>query len=363
MAKPTVPRRGLLTTRAGVRAGVLLAVLVPLGCAGPTYRREVDVHGHRYALDVPVRYAIVDRDGQEPVRMAYIEQRPLGDAPVTLVLVHGMTTGRELWRPLMAVLPARWRTVAPDLVGYGLSSKPDFRYAPDMHARHVAALVGVAVRRGPVVLVGHGYGAKVVLLACTSDPKLPARCRALVLVNPDPLLSPTDPWADVPPYEKACADFWANCMLGAGLNQLIEIDASRARALLEQSFHDRASITREMVDAAVAGVRRGGALRARYRTARHAAFYDVAAFQKAVGTMDRPVLILHGQDDRLVSPTAAVRYQRVLRRPVLVEFGRAGHDLVREHPQPVAGAIGRFLKPVATRRPTTRPTRTQPTSP
>ena len=349
--------------RVAARVALLLAGVVPLGCAGPAYRAEAELYGDQYAMGVPVRYAIVDHDGDTPVKMAYIEMRPLGRAPLTLVLVHGLTSGRELWRPLMARLPGRWRTIAPDLVGYGMSSKPGWAGVPwgeayDVwqHALHVSRLALATVSRGPIVLVGHGFGAKVVLAAYMRDAALRKRCRALVLVNPDPLLSAGDPWADVPAYERACADPIANFCLCVGVNQLLELDADAARRVLERSFHDRALISREMVDQAVAGVRRPGALGARYRTAWNRVFRDHARFQAEACAADVPVLILHGKDDRLVSPASAMRYHRCLKRSVLVGFGRAGHDLVREQPEQVAAAMTRVLGPVSATRPTTRPT-------
>lgn len=344
-------------------AAAVLSTLIPLGCA-PHYLTEPELHGHAYSLGVPVRYAIVDQDRDTPVQMAYVDRRPLGRALLTLVFVHGLTTDRELWRPLITRLPGPFRAVAPDRVGCGASSKPGWtdlppneRYDLWRHAYHLFRFIVTATPRGPLVLVGHGFGAKVVLAAWLHYPSVSRRCRAVVLVNPDPYLSVRDPWADVPAYERSYADRSAHSPVVVALNQLLERDAAQAIGVLERSFHDRAFITREMVEQAVAGVRRRGALQARHRTACNLVFRDYGPFQQAIGRVDVPVLILQSREDRLVSCASALRYHRDLKRSVLVAFARAGHDLVRERPEHVAATIARFLHPLATTRPTTRPTR------
>jgi 2-hydroxymuconate-semialdehyde hydrolase len=59
-----------------------------------------------------------------PVRageLAYVDE---GDGP-PVVLLHGFPTFSHLWRDLVPMLAPRFRVIAPDLLGYGASSKPE----------------------------------------------------------------------------------------------------------------------------------------------------------------------------------------------------------------------------------------------
>jgi len=79
------------------------------------------------------------------------------------VLVHGNGAHAHWWDPLVRALVPGWRLVAPDLRGHGQSDRaepPAYRVA-DFAADLDAVLAAVAP--GPVVLVGHSMGGRVVL--------------------------------------------------------------------------------------------------------------------------------------------------------------------------------------------------------
>ncbi|MDX6267399.1 MAG: hypothetical protein QOD70_2139, partial [Frankiales bacterium] len=47
-----------------------------------------------------------------------------GTAGPVVVLVHGIASRAAQWEHVMAVLGDRYRVIAPDLLGHGLSAKP-----------------------------------------------------------------------------------------------------------------------------------------------------------------------------------------------------------------------------------------------
>lgn len=101
------------------------------------------------------------------------------DAP-TVVLVHGNPTWSFLWRKVIAALPG-FRCVAPDLLGFGFSSR--LRSAVDHtitgHAEALVALVRAAVP-GPFIVVGQDWGGP---LAVQIARRLSSQVRGLVLAN------------------------------------------------------------------------------------------------------------------------------------------------------------------------------------
>lgn len=71
--------------------------------------------------------------------MAYRETGPK-DAPVALFL-HGNPTLSYIWRHIMADVSAVAHCIAPDLIGFGQSGKPDIEYRFVDHVRYLDAFL------------------------------------------------------------------------------------------------------------------------------------------------------------------------------------------------------------------------------
>lgn len=100
------------------------------------------------------------------------------DAPVTVVLIHGLCCELGDWAAQVATLGARHRVLACDLRGHGASQ---FEAGFDIHtcAEDVSALLeSLAIERA--VLAGHSMGCRVVLETATLQPE---RVCAAVLVD------------------------------------------------------------------------------------------------------------------------------------------------------------------------------------
>jgi pimeloyl-ACP methyl ester carboxylesterase len=99
-----------------------------------------------------------------------------------VLLLHGNPTWSFLWRKVIGLLPPRrFRCVAPDLLGFGLSDKLP---APADHSvdRHLEALCELveALDLQRCVLVGQDWGGP---LATGLGARLPERVAGLVLAN------------------------------------------------------------------------------------------------------------------------------------------------------------------------------------
>lgn len=105
------------------------------------------------------------------LRMAYVEAGP-ADGPVVLLL-HGEPSWSFLYRKVMAVLAeAGLRAVAPDLIGFGRSDKPDSAGAHS-YAGHVAwvrELVFDALDLRAVTIVGQDWGGLIGLRLAAEHP-------------------------------------------------------------------------------------------------------------------------------------------------------------------------------------------------
>ena len=83
-----------------------------------------------------------------------------GPAGPNVVFLHGNPTSSYLWRNVMPHVAGCGRCLAPDLIGMGGSGKApggDYRFVD--HAAYLDAWFDAAVPDGPVVVVGHDWGA------------------------------------------------------------------------------------------------------------------------------------------------------------------------------------------------------------
>lgn len=103
--------------------------------------------------------------------------RSAGDGDVTVLLVHGWSCNHHFFRPQFAALAERYRVLAPDLAGHGLSGPREAHSVPAF-ANDVQAVA--AAVEGPLVLVVHSAGGRV---ACAAADLLGDRLLGIVGVD------------------------------------------------------------------------------------------------------------------------------------------------------------------------------------
>lgn len=97
-----------------------------------------------------------------------------------LLLVHGTSSDRTRWMPVMKALDAKHRVYAMDRRGRGGSGDKEPHSMALEFADVTAAIDGVAAEAGPVDVVGHSYGA-----ICAVEASLRTKnIRRLVLYEP-----------------------------------------------------------------------------------------------------------------------------------------------------------------------------------
>lgn len=100
------------------------------------------------------------------MRFAY---RRTGGGPSAVVLLHGWPQTSLAWRRVMPLLSSRYDVVAPDLPGFGYSSKPDHGFDKKTIARRVREFVQ-SLGLSRIVLVGHDLGGHVAYAYATQWP-------------------------------------------------------------------------------------------------------------------------------------------------------------------------------------------------
>jgi pimeloyl-ACP methyl ester carboxylesterase len=115
------------------------------------------------------------------LRLHYQEWRPAGSEPVgTFVLVHGLGSSCHIWDLVAPGLAAQYRVLALDQRGHGESEQPETGYDFDSIVADLNGFLTAVDAESPLVLVGHSWGASVVLHFAVEHPE---RCNGLVMVD------------------------------------------------------------------------------------------------------------------------------------------------------------------------------------
>jgi len=107
-----------------------------------------------------------------------IRYRELGNG-MPLILVHGIAGFLEEWESAMNLLCKKYRVIALDLPGHGLSDKPDISYTLDFLAVFLKDFIQ-AVSEEKIYLAGHSLGGAICLNFAIKYPHLVDR---LIIVN------------------------------------------------------------------------------------------------------------------------------------------------------------------------------------
>jgi pimeloyl-ACP methyl ester carboxylesterase len=247
------------------------------------------------------------------VRLHVVEAGDPAGPPI--VFLHGFAQASGCWAAQFAGrLAAGFRLVAPDLRGHGRSDKPAQGYDdPRSWAGDLAAIVE-QLRLSRPVLVGWSYGG---LMICDyvrerGEADVAAYCfvSAITSLNTEPALR----------------------LVGPEFRQLIPAMLGSDPGARERADRD---FCRLCTAAPRSDVECGQAerdLRACPRPVRQALFRRTADNAALVGGLTRPVLIAHGDHDRVVLPDASAELARALPRATLSRYPGVGHEPFAEQP-------------------------------
>lgn len=262
------------------------------------------------------------------LRMHYLDE---GDGPPVLLL-HGEPTSSYLWRNVIPPLVAAGRrAIAPDLIGFGRSDKPEDVgwYSYDRHVASVARLVEELGLSG-ITLVVHDWGGPIGLRFAVEHDDL---VDGLVILD-------TGIGGGRPPSELWLRFREVVRTAGDEIDPVRLIESGTVNGLSDGA---RAAYAEPFpTPESKAGVRAFPELVPAEPGHPNAA--PMNRVRDALRSWTKPTLIVWGAEDRALPPELAFAFAELIpsaRDPVVIEG--AGHFLQEDAPAVVAAAIVRFL--------------------
>lgn len=204
-----------------------------------------------------------------------------------VILLHGYAQNSRMWRPLIVELAKSRLVIAPDLRGFGQSSRPDSGYDKKTMAQDIHALAtSLGLKHASVV--GHDIG---LMVAYAYAAQYPSEVDRIVLM--DAFLPGVGDWTTV----WLLRDLWHFHFYGVTPLKLV---AGRERIYFEHFWNDFAADPKHSVPEAdrrfyAAAYAQPGAMRAGFEVFRNFEqdAKDFAQFAQTKLTM--PMLVLTGE--------------------------------------------------------------------
>lgn len=258
-----------------------------------------------------------------------IQYRELGSGPAVLLL-HGWPTSSYLWRNVMPRIAERNRVIAPDLPGFGGSSKPpDASYSFPMYGRVIDDLLA-ALDVERVGLAVHDLGGPIgVWWAIRNRERVDrlALLNTLLYVRPSLAVVAFVVGARVP-----------------GVRDLLTSDRGIDFAL-RIGIAKRERRTEEVRNAVRAPFRSKDARRALAKAGYGLSPKGLREIERALPELEWPVRIVYGERDRILPDVA--RTMRKVKRDIphaeVTALPDCGHFLQEDDPERVGALLAEFF--------------------
>ena len=243
-----------------------------------------------------------------------------------VMMIHGSGPGVTAWANWRLVIPElarNRRVIAPDMLGFGYSERPEDQVYN--RARWVTHAIGVLDELGleQVDLVGNSFGGGLALALAIEYPQ---RVRRLVLMGSVGVSFPITTGLD---------EVW-------GYKPSLET----MRRLMDVFAYDKSLLTDELAEMRYQASIRPGfqeSFAAMFPAPRQRWVDNLASEEEQIRALPHETLILHGREDEVIPLEASLKLAELVDRAQLHVFGRCGHWTQIEHANRFARLVNDFL--------------------
>lgn len=312
------------------RAGIALAVLAAILAVGPLLVPYQSIAG------AVAPQELADGDSQfVAVNGVTLHYKQYGRGKPTFILLHGTLANTYSWHQVVEPLAQQGTVIVYDRPPFGLASRPmpgEWEgESPYSYESQTDLLVGLMDELGipQVILVGNSMGGAIAMLTAQ---RYPDRIQALVLVDPAQTghgFPGAARWLFATPQMRRLGPLFLQTQLESfGLD------------IYARSWHDPSQIQEEDKNA--------------YMTLLHIQKWDRGLWELFVAarpfetilnpqTITVPVLVITGDDDRVVGTAANVALSKKLPDAQLAVLAECGHVPQEECPASFTSAVNPWL--------------------
>jgi pimeloyl-ACP methyl ester carboxylesterase len=267
---------------------------------------------------------MIDIDGR---KLNYVE---LGDRDKpTLLFVHGIMGTWRNWVFNLLPFADRYRVIAVDLPGFGLSEMPAGEFSIEKYAdtiKHFAEKLGIS----KLTLIGNSMGGQVGTIVAKKYPEL---LEELVLVDPAGFSTSTPKLRKIAPYAKYVEPL---LKIGPRLRKMIASNRTLASLFTKIVLWRPRQISSELILVLLAGIGKPGFVPA-LDTITH------TPVDEFPGEVKTDTVIIWGRNDSLIPKKDAFKFARMIPQAKLELMDDVGHIPMFETPDRFNALLSRYL--------------------
>ena len=265
-------------------------------------------------------------------QIAIYERGRRASPPVLLLHGHNAAASAMEMREPFSRLARTHHVFAPDLLGYGLSDRPNISYTPDLYIQLITDMLRDVVGQ-PAIVLASSLSAAYAIEVAAHNPDIVQR---LVLVCPTGVRSKVERSLGGGVMQAILR----SPILGKSVFNALSSRSNIRQHLVKQIYHDKSLVTSTLVEDYYRTAHIPGA---RYAPA---AFVGGGLYHDASGAWERsqfPALIIWGREAKLTPPSNAAPFLATNPRAELQEVPSAGllpHD---EQPEQFTNLVLEWL--------------------
>ncbi len=243
-----------------------------------------------------------------------------------VVLIHGSGPGVTAWANWRLTIPAlasRFRVLAPDMVGFGYTERPQgVHYDMGTWVSHVLGFLD-ALKIDKAHVIGNSFGGGLALALAI---RAPQRVGRLVLMGSAGLSFPITEGLD---------RVWGYTPSQQAMREMLDIFA-----------YDRTLVNDELARMRYeASIRPGHqeAYSQMFPAPRQRSVDLLASPESSIRALPQQALIVHGREDRVIPLSSSYRLFELIQKSQLHVFGQCGHWTQIEHTARFNRLVGDFL--------------------
>jgi 2-hydroxy-6-oxonona-2,4-dienedioate hydrolase len=249
----------------------------------------------------------------------YLDYDNLGTgAGKVLILLHGIGASAERWLQVAPALSKHYRTIIPDIVGFGYSDKPTVEYTMDFFVEFLQGFLN-ELRIVKCSILGSSFGGH---LATEYAIRFSNKVEKLVLAAPAGIMKTSTPVLDqyimaalYPTYENAFKAF---------SDMAYNSDAVTEETIMDFVNRMRLPNAKYAFMSTLLGMRYAQKLQGR------------------LGKIISPTLLVWGDNDRMIPPQYASAYEEIPDKRLVI-MKECGHTPYVEKPQAFNRIVLKFL--------------------
>jgi len=262
-----------------------------------------------------------------------VHYKTYGQGEPAFILLHGFGASLFSWHEVTMPLAEYGTVIAYDRPAFGLTERPmeqvgESPYSQDAQVELVVGLMD-ALDVDQAILVGNSAGGTIAMLTAL---KYPGRVQSLILVDPAV-------------YAGGGAPAWVRPLLGTPqmrhLGPLIARQLqTRGTEIIKTAWHDPSKITPEILEGYQKPLRVENWDKALWELTLAS---SESKFAERLNEFNMPVLVITGDDDRIVPTEQSIRLADEIPNAELVVIEQCGHLPHEEQPDKFMQAVTNYL--------------------